>query len=449
MLVHQFGRFVSATRYDRLPADVVEAIKVRILDVLAAGLVGCRLGAHERLLPLYNGAGQATVWGAGAKLPVREAALVNSFMAHSTYLEDGSRYTGGHPASVVIPGALALAESRHSSGTDLIAAVTAGYEVFLRLGGAIYPSTVVRGFQSTAVLGAASCAASCASLLRLDAAAAKNAIAIGCNLGVGLKEALKSSDSQPIQVGRSCEGGILAAQLAAAGATGADAIIEEGFLRAFADGAAAAGIADGLGTEYRVSETYLKIHGGCRGNHAPVDVAQDLVRDHSVRPDEIAALEVRVDSVTYAAEIHQPVNGNQAQFSVAFAVAVALVKGDASVFRYTDETLADPNVRAMMKRICVVVDTSLDAGYPDKRGATAEARLRDGRRLTAHIDNAKGEPESPLSAADIERKFMTLAGELLGPAAERVRDLVIALERVDDVHALAACLHGQSGLAPD
>src|SRR5690606_2489056 len=107
----------------------------------------------------------------------------------------------------------------------LIVAVAAGYEIFLRLGRAIYPSTVERGFQSTAVLGAASSAASCASMLRLDAGRAANAIAIGCTLGVGLKQALKGTRSGPLQVARSCEGGVLAAQLAKAGEQGAENII--------------------------------------------------------------------------------------------------------------------------------------------------------------------------------------------------------------------------------
>src|SRR5213075_2000196 len=114
---------------------------------------------------------EATLWGEERLASVREAALVNSFATHSTYLEDGSRFTGGHPSSVVIPAALAEAESRGQSGGELIAAVAAGYEVFLRLGRAIYPATVNRGFQSTAVLGAVSSAAAVARLRSLSAEA--------------------------------------------------------------------------------------------------------------------------------------------------------------------------------------------------------------------------------------------------------------------------------------
>lgn len=440
MLVSEFGKFVARTRCEDLPASVIEAVKLRVLDCLAAALAGAHMGCHRQLLPVLGGAGPAAGWGVGRRLSVRDATLLNSFLSHALYLDDGSRFTGGHPSSVVIPGAVALAEAEQATGRRLIAAVAAGYEVFLRLGRAIYPSTVVRGFQSTAVIGAAASAAACANLLRFAPEAAKNALAIACNLGVGLKEALKSSASQPIQVARSCEGGLVAAQFAAQGAEGADSIIENGFLRAFADNAPSADLLTGLGTDFRIFETYIKVHGGCRGNHAPVDVVQDTVRANAIKPEAIASMRIRVDSVTHAAEIHDPANGNEAQFSIAFAVAAALILGDASVFRYTDANVADPRIREMMSRVRVEVDKRLDQGYPDRRAAAVEMALADGRRVTGHIDNAKGEPECPLSAADIQDKFLALTRDILGGDGERVRDLVMGLDTLKDVNTLGARL---------
>lgn len=440
MLVGEFGKFIARTPYESLPARVVETVKLRVLDTLAAALAGYHMGCHRQLLPLLGGAGEATGWGVGSRLSVRDAALLNSFLSHALYLDDGSRFTGGHPSSVVIPGAVALAERERATGRRLIAAVAAGYEIFLRLGRAIYPSTVVRGFQSTAVIGAAASAAACANLLRFTPEAAKNALAIACNLGVGLKEALKSSASQPIQVARSCEGGLMAALFAGQGAEGADSILEGGFLRAFAGHPAGADILTGLGTDFRIFETYIKVHGGCRGNHAPVDAVQDVVKANAIKPEAIASLRIRIDTVTHAAEIHEPANGNEAQFSVAFAVAAALVKGDASVFQYTDANVADPRVREMMGRIHVEVDPRLDQGYPDRRAASAEITLADGRRFTGHVDNAKGEPECPFTAADIENKFLALTRDILAGGGEQVRDLVMGLETLRDVNILGACL---------
>lgn len=440
MLVNELGKFVASTRYESLPAAVVDTVKLRILDTLGAGLAGYRLGCLEKLLPIYNNAGESTVWGGGNKLALRDAALLNSFAAHALYLNDGSRFTGSHPSSVVIPSALALAEVERSTGQDLIAAVAAGYEVFLRLGRAIYPHAVVQGFHTTSVTGGVASAAACASMLRFSPEAAKNALAIACSLGVGLKEAHHCSGSQPIQIARSCEAGVVAALFSGQGAQGADSIIEHGFLRVYAQTENTQDILDGLGTDYRIFETYLKVHGGCRGNHAPVDLAQNLVKTYAIQPEKIESILIRVDSVTYAAEIHDPQNGNQAQFSVAFSVAVALLNGDASVFQYADANLADSRIRAMMARIHVEIDKKLDQGYPEQRASSIVITLVDGTRHEGYIPNAKGEPEFPLTPADIETKFLTLTRDILPDGGKRVRDLVMGLETVADLRSLTAVL---------
>ena len=175
------------------------------------------------------------MWGEGLTLSAREAALVNAFATHSTYLEDGSRFTGGHPSSVVIPAVLAEAQAQRArAASRSIAAIAAGYEVFLRLGRAIYPACVNRGFQSTAVLGAVSSAAAVARLRGSPAQPAGHAIAIAASLGAGFKEALKASGSQPCRSARSCEGGIVAPRRSReAGEAGAPLVIEKGFLPGF------------------------------------------------------------------------------------------------------------------------------------------------------------------------------------------------------------------------
>lgn len=437
MLANALGQFISETRYETLPAPVVQAVKIRVLDLLAAGMAGFRLGHHNPLLRIVTGSGHSSVWGIGPCFALRDAALLNSFLAHSTYLEDGSRYTGGHPSSVVIPAALALAEEKRTSGQDVIAAIAVGYELFLRLGRAIYPSTVVRGFQSTAVLGAVAAAASCSNLLRATPKASKDALAIACCLGTGLKEALKSAKSAPLQVARSCEGGILATLFADGGAEGADTIIENGFTKAYAAEADLESVLLDLGTQFRIFETYLKVHGGCRGNHAPIDVVQQLVKNHAVKAGEIERIVIHVDTVTHAADIPEPRTGAQAQFSIPFSVALALLDGAAPVFEFNEARLHDPSIRTLMARIRVEVDPRLDVHYPEKRGAAAEIGLHDGRRYEGFLDNAIGEPERPLSIAEVEGKFLTLTSEVLRSNAHRVRDLVFDLEKLPDVSLIA------------
>ena len=430
------GRFVAGARAGRLPADVTQAATLRVLDTLAAAASGVQQGLHQGLLALLPGDGPASIWGTPARRGLRDAAIINSAVSHSTYFEDGCRFTGGHPSSALIPAAFALACERRAGGADLVAAIAAGYEVFLRLGRAIYPSTVRRGFQSTAILAAPATAAAAAVLLRLPAERAAHAIAIACSHGAGLKEALKNAGSQPLQVGRSSEGGLLSALYAAQGAEGVPDVIERGFFKAFAAHTRADVVTHGLGRQWGMARTYLKMHGGCRGNHAPVDAAAALAHEHGLTPRDIASMDVRVDTVTLAAEVARPTNADQARFSIAFSIAVKLLKGDAMPARYTDAVLAEPQVRELMSRIRVRVDTALDEGYPDRRGAVVNVRTHSGQELAHALDRALGEPEQPFTQADIERKFDLTAGALYGAQAGRIKALAMSLPSLPDVNAL-------------
>jgi len=421
------GRFVAGVQAEHLPEEARQAVSLRLLDTLAAAASGVQQGAERGLLRLLPGDGPIAVWGTAARRGLRDAVIINSAVSHSAYFEDGCRYTGGHPSSALIPAAFALACERGSSGAELVAAIVTGYEVFLRLGRAIYPSTVQRGFQSTAILAAPATAAAASVLLRLPAERAAHAIAIACSHGAGLKEALKNAGSQPLQVGRSSEGGLLSALYAAQGADGVPDVIERGFFKAYAGTASADIVTRGLGLQWGIGNTYLKMHGGCRGNHAPVDAAAGLMREHGLAPRDIASMDVRVDTVTLAAEVAEPANADQAKFSIAFSIAAKLLKGDAMPRRYTDAALADPEMRALMARIRVRADAALDEGYPDRRGAMIGARTVDGRELDYALDRALGEPEQPYAQADIERKFDLTAGALYGPSAGRIKDMAMSL----------------------
>jgi 2-methylcitrate dehydratase PrpD len=437
MIAAQIGQFVAQLRYEDLTPQAIDAAKLRILDTLGAGLAGAQLGLNQLpLLLLESNLEISSIWGERRKASVREATLVNTFATHATYLEDGSRYTGGHPSSVVIPAVIAQAQAMKASGQEMICAVVAGYEIFLRLGQAIYPETVVRGFQSTAVLGAVSAAAAMAKLIALSPQQATYAIAIAANLGVGLKEALKSSGSQPIQVARSAEGGVIAALLAQAGAAGAAEIFEQGFFSAFANAHNMTLVTKDLGVQLLIDQTYLKRHAGCRGNHAPVDAMMAALASQEIDLHSIKQIQVSVDSVTYRAEIHEPVNGEQAQFSIAYSIAAVLCYGDASIFQYTDEKLVDPQIQELMKRIVVSVEPALDRFYPDKRSAKVLVELINGQMLEQAIDNARGEPESPLTLEEVSRKFMALATPKLGDKAKALHDVIINLPEIKDAQAL-------------
>jgi 2-methylcitrate dehydratase PrpD len=197
------------------------------------------------------------------------------------------------------------------------------------------------------------------------------------------------------------------------------------------DHAATGGILESLGDDYLLPETYFKRHAGCRGNHAPVDAALDLAQAERLTPRDIASVRVGVDSVTRAAAIEPPVDGKQAQMSIGFSVALAFLKGRASVYDYTDAQLQDAALRDLLRRIEVVVDPKLDAGYPQRRGAWVQVQLRSGKELHAQVPNARGEPECPLTEQEVREKFRALAAPRLGAQVRALEETVFGIDDTD------------------
>jgi 2-methylcitrate dehydratase PrpD len=446
VIAESFGKFIAEFKFDQLGQDIQDAIKLRILDTVGVGIAGAQLGLNLPAISLFEAANPSVqVWGTPYLGSAREAALANSYASHATYLEDGSRFTGGHPSSVLIPSIFAQAQSTRLSGRELIVAAVAGYEVFLRLGRDLYPADVNRGFQPTAVLAAVSSAAAMAKLLCLSAAQSSHCVAIGANLGVGMKEALKSAASQPLQVARGCEAGMIAARFAQSGLQGALEVFEKGFLPAFGGSVQTSTALNGLGQTFRIPETYLKRHAGCRGNHAPLDVALELFAAKELDIEKIKRIRVAVDTVTLAASIEEPKNGEQTQFSIGFSIAVALIHGNASLYQYNDRRLAEPAVQALMSRIEVVADSRLGVGYPEKRAATIEIEMLDGDCHQHAIDNARGEPGWPLHADEMMDKFFAYASPCLGENAKLVRDMIMNLEFQQDISQVAKLLTANVG----
>ncbi|MCL4744151.1 MAG: MmgE/PrpD family protein [Burkholderiaceae bacterium] len=408
-------------------ARVREATRMRVLDLIGSACAGYRIGTWRSLGQALDAAGAARSWFSGQARATSDALRLNAFMSHAAYMEDGSRSTGGHPSCVVTPTALTVASSLRAAlprPEDLLSAVAFGYDVFLRVGERAYPAIVARGFQSTAVLAPIASAAATARLLRLSETQTMHALAIAASLGAGLKAALRESVTQPLQVAQGCESGRVAALMAAAGARGHEAILSEGFYPAYAD-------AERPVTEPsvpRILETYVKMHGGCRGNHAPLDAFLALMQEHGTVAADLRAVSVYVDRYTLAAEIERPESPAQAQFSIAFAIAVAAVHGETSAFAFTERRIADPLVRALMERIAVRHDPALDADYPAKRASRVSIETGAGVH-TLSLDYPVGEPENPVATDVLCRKYDELARPVLGADTDSVRDFILDFER--------------------
>jgi 2-methylcitrate dehydratase PrpD len=319
-----------------------------------------------------------------------------------------------------------------ATGLEFLAAVTAGYEVAIRVGEAVTPSHY-RYWHTTGTCGTFGAAAASARLLGLDAGGIASALGSAGTQAAGLWEFVTDGAmSKHLHAGKAAMNGLLSALLAREGFTSAKRILEgkRGFFRAMASGYDESRITDGLGSSYRIAQTSFKIHASCGHTHSSIDAALELVRQYRPAPAEIAS--VHVETYAVALDITSeplPETVYAAKFSLPFCVALALCRGKAGLAQFTEETLQDPLVRRVMDRASLAVAPDLDAVHPAKWPARVTVRMRDGRTFTAQTDCPRGDPENPVTVSDLAKKFNDLASPVVGE--QMVACLVAAVGSVD------------------
>lgn len=414
--------FVVRTNYDDLPQEVVAFTKLCILDWLGSALAGAAkppVRMIDEMVREWGGGAQATLV-TGGKTSTAHAALVNGAASHVVELDDIHKASIIHAATVVIPAALAIAESLHKSGKELIAAVAIGYDVCFRIGEAVSPSHY-RYWHNTATCGTFGAAAACAKLLGLDAKEIVHALGNAGTQAAGLWEFIvDGAMSKQLHTGKAAMNGLLAAMLAQKGFTGPSKILEgeRGFFRAMSYAPDESRIVDKLGVQYKICENSFKIHASCRHTHPAVDLALQLKRQHGIRPQDLRAIRVGgYQSVLAITDNPDPQTVYAAKFSLQFCVALALVKGGAGLADFTEGTLFDPDIRSLMARVELVLDPQVDAAYPLQWGSVLEAETMQGEVLALSTEFPKGDPENPVTAEELAAKFHALAAPV--PADKR------------------------------
>src|SRR5947208_1684422 len=218
----------SAVTYEALPEPVRELVRQCVLDYYGVALAGADDPLAKILvdeLAEAGGAAQAGIIGHTARLPALSAALVNGAIGHALDYDDVNLAMPGHPSVAILPGLIALAEQRGSSGREVIAAFVAGYETACRIGLALRPGHYDRGFHATGTVGCFGAAAACAHLLGLDADATARALGIAGTQAAGLKSQFGTM-CKPFHAGRASQSGLLAARLAARGFSSRPDLVE-------------------------------------------------------------------------------------------------------------------------------------------------------------------------------------------------------------------------------
>lgn len=453
----KIANHVVGLKFARLPKTVVRHAKFVLMDAIACAISSAPLRkpwceAALRMARDQGGRKQATIWHFGDRVGSLNAAFVNGVLAHAMDFSDD--LAGIQIGGIVPTVAFAVGESLQASGQDVIAAAVAGYDVAGRLAeGMDSQGLYIRGLQPTAMVGGFAAAAAAGKLLRLTPGELAHAFGIAASYTGGTIEFLKEgTDTKRLHPGKCGHSGALAAYLSKGGMTGPRSIFEGayGVFRAFSDNPNLPKLAEALGTRFDILDTSIKPLPLCDGNFAPIEAALALVEEAKIGLDQIENLHFRMipSLIAYVINFegdtrrkYRPVTDLDAQMSIPYTVAVALLKkGDVWLDDFEARRYRDRRVRALADRITVEGDPDLAKGTP-KRPITmpcvATLKTKDGRTLAKRVDHHKGDPRNPLSESDLIGKFERCAkGSLGAKRRARALDLILNLDALADVGQL-------------
>lgn len=421
------ARFAAEFASVPLPLHAIHGAERAVIDWYASLYPGLQTEAVrvlEQALAddLDRGAARLVGAGEGRRATPRAAALYNGTAAHAAEIDDSFRDAMVHPGAATIAAALAASQAVGATGAEFLCAVVLGYELSTRIG-VVMGRAHYKYWHSTGTIGAFGAAAAAASAFRLDETAFAHALALTATFTAGLQQAFRlESMGKPLHAGRAAEAGLLAAQLAARGMRSSLDVLEgeAGLGQAMSSGPDWSTIVATLGQDFHITRLTFKNHVGCGHTFAAIDGALALQQQHGFTHADIERVHLGVYQPTLDIAPHvDPQNADQAKFSLHYMVATALVHGSVRLAAFEPARLNDPATRALMARIGKALDPEVDAAFPGRRGARVEVVLRDGRRLVHLQPDRKGDPELPLSDADLEGKLLELAAPTLGESATR------------------------------
>ncbi len=410
------GAVVAALSYDDLPVSVVRAAERRFADTVGVALAGAAEGAGALATETFAtlSTGPATLLGGGSAA-VHDAAFANGVAGHCLDYDDVLAAIHVHPSVVVVPAVLAVAEARDLAGPDAIAAYVAGVEAQWYAAAPVTPGHYERGWHATGTIGTVGATAAVAQLLGLDAGETTHALNAAVSAAAGLKRNFGSM-TKPFHAGHATAAGVVTAHLAARGFTAsADAWTgPNGFYDCFGGADPPDyGALPPLDDSWVLDEPGLDVKKFpcCYFTHAPAEAAATLAADHEIAPGDVERVVVRasqaaVDTVPY----DRPTSGAEAKFSAPYVVASAVARDRVGLAAFDEDALAHAPTERVRERVVFEADPSLAYG---SHASTVRIERADGQCFERHEPEPPGTPETPLSEAELRRKFDACAGRAL------------------------------------
>lgn len=446
MSTSTLATYAANLRFDDIPAEVIEKSKDCFLDTFGACIYGVDLPWSRIVVDharRYGSGGASSILGKPQeKVQTPMAALVNGALAHSFELDNVRQPGAGvHAGATLVTAGLAVAEEIGASGKELLTAFVAGCEVMFRIGKACRETSEQLGFHAPGVTGPLGAAITAGRLMRFDPQRLAGALGVAASLSSGILAFTKSQSGgmvKRLHLGRAPEGGVLAASLARDGFAGPDTILEGkfGFFDVFAREPDLEALTVGLGEDYEVMNICIKTFPCHITAQAPIQALQQLRREQPFTVDEIAAIEVAgSEKIVSHHDIPEPKDVMMAQYSLPFSLALSLLYDPGDPRHFNERNVRDERVLALSRKI----KPSLDEAVRNQRGylgTRVTVQLEGGRRLTKELKEFKGCPNNPLTRAELEKKFATLASQTDRALAERLPSRIAELEALDNVRCL-------------
>ncbi len=441
-LERKLANYVSESRYDDLPKEVVETTKNVILTILGTTIAGATEEGCEAIVDQvkeWGGKEEATILIHGGKVPAYNAVLANSTMARALDICDGM-VPGMHMGSSSVPTALAMAELVGGcSGEEFLAAIALGSEVAAR----INFISDYDGFDPTGICTVFAAAAVAGKILHLDSVQMLNALALAfnksggsfqCNIdGVLAVRLIQAFVSQ---------GGIICAQLARRGITGPPNFLEGiyGYFHLYAkDKHNEQGLVGELGDRFEMTKILFKSYPSCGGTIASTDAILGLMREKDLTLQEVAQIDIRVTPYIYKLVGHPFEIGDNprvnAQFNIQYCVANALLRKGSFLRHFEDASIKDPKIMALTKKIHVTPDPTLES---EKRELFCKMDMKvtttHGSVYHETVDIPSGFPGNPLTKEEHMERFQDYVSYGKKPMPrENVDELVTMVGRLEEV----------------
>jgi aconitate decarboxylase len=446
----KLAKFAHDVRFEDIPKDVIDHLKLCILDTLGCGIFGSTTQWGNILsdcIHSFDNNKESVIWGTQFRAAASNAALVNATMVHGFELDDLHTLARSHPGGVAVTSALAVAEHKGGvNGKDFLTAVALGYEFLIRLAVCCGISLFRRGFHPTGACGTIGSAAAAARLLDLDEEGTLNALGISLSSPSGLMSAQYGAMVKRLFAGKAAQSGVIAAQLAKRGFTGIKNVLEAefgSFCKALSDDYDLSKLTAGLGKDYEIKNVGFKKYSCVGTNLTALDSVREIMDEHVFDFESVKRIRIKVNDYTktHSGWEYKPESIMAAQMNMYYCVAIMLIEGDCFVDQFSEERLTDPKVLKLIDLIDVIVDPEIDKLPLSYKTAEVEIYLKTGENFSKRVDYPRGNINNPMSYEEVKDKFNKMAlKKVNSEKANAIIEMVEGLEDAGDLAELSRLL---------